>query len=532
MLKAFRQIALMGIISRLLGMARDMAFAYIWGRSGLADLWVVAFMVPNLATRVLGEGGLGSSAIPTYMAELQTDRHSAARFAGALACFVSAALGLVAISIMTGLWLWLMIWPTGPQQRLLFLLMALMLPYMVMAGLSIALGALLNAHQHFLVPASSPVVLNVAILAGLMLAYTLARVQASAQVMIVSSAVVCAGLVQLAMHVGMLRRSGVWVIPSWDLGQPRFRQFLRLVLPTVIGLTATQTNVLLNNLLAYIATQPTSYLHRWAVIGHGLGNPLGPGAVSGLYYAQRLYQFPVGVLGIALATAIFPTITKDYCTRGIEATRASLTSGIKTAVFVAAPASALLVTCSRLVVAAVFQHGNFNPTDTAEVSSTLACYALGLIAYFLQQVLTRAFYSMASSEGVTIPLYSGLVAILANILGSILLIRPLGAAGLALSTALAAWLQVSILAVGLGRMLSKGLWPDIGPAVTRILLATAAMTITLVFLVRLGGYLPDRRIIEVLWLAVTSAASGLVYLSTAWILGLDQVRILLSRQRT
>jgi putative peptidoglycan lipid II flippase len=529
MKRAFGQIALMSTLSRILGMARDMAFAYTWGRSGLTDLWVVAFMLPNLATRLLGEGVLASAVIPLYLAQQQEDPDKAARFAGTLATFITTILALAATAVMLGLGLWMILCHTiNSQQRLLAGLMALMMPYMVIGGLSIIIGAVLNAHQHFLAPASSAVVLNTAIISALLLTNRWTTATQTTKAMAIAMAVVSAGLVQVAIHLRVLRGHQIRIRPCWDLHDPAFRQIGRLLIPTLIGLSITPINVLLNNIMAYLASGSGIDGSGPLTPGRGWAYQFQQGDVAGLYYAQRLYQFPLGVLGMALATAAFPTLSKAFCDGDLHKGRATITEAIKTALFISIPT----IICNKQIVAGLFQHGSFTSKDTAHVSRILICYAVGLVAYFLQQVLTRAFYGMPSAGKTRIPVISGITAIIANIACSAILIRQLGVQGVALSTSIAAWIQVAILGHCLARRLNINCRQELIGVIARILFASGIMAVACNWLLALGHYLPQTRLIGLLWLFVVIGSSGLLYLSTCRLVGLDQVRFVLPDLRS
>ena len=183
------------------------------------------------------------------------------------------------------------------------------------------------------------------------------------------------------------------------------------------------------------------------------GNPLSYGAPSHLYYAQRLYQFPLGIFGISLATAIFPVLSADAARKDFSALCATLSKGLQAALFVAVPATAGLILVARPVVAVVFQHGRFEPADTAATAWTLSFYALGLTGFFAQQIVIRTFYSLQNSK---LPAVTAVIAVVVNLCLNLILIWPLGSGGLALATSLCSYLQVAILMAVLSTKIRQG----------------------------------------------------------------------------
>lgn len=518
MLRAFRQIAVMSTFSRILGMARDMGIAYTWGRGGLADLWVIAFMIPNLATRVLGEGGLGSAAIPAYHRQLRQDPRSASILAGTIVTsLVLATIAIATIVLAVALaWAWLA--PSG-QQILLIRLIVLMLPYMVLTTCGIALGAILNAHQHFIVPACSPVILNLGIVSALVAIWATGRHGPTSQILIVSSSVVLAGVVQVALHIVALKRYRIQIRPCLATDLEPFRAVLKVLVPVVIGLTVTPTNNLLNNILAYWSTGPDREVVWFELLGRKFSYPLTQGSAAALYYAQRLYQFPLGVLGISLATAVLPAMSKDSSAGDLDGLGRRTARAVHTALFIALPSCILLLICGKLAIEVLFQYGRFGTEDTAIVWKTVACYGLGLCSFFLQQVLTPTFYSMPG-DGAMVPLRTGLVAIAANLLCSMLLLWPIGTAGLAASTSIAASIQVIMLVIGINRRLGRQVWQGSARIFSKILICAIACGSAAWIVLVLSTAMDSTRPLKAARLIVAIALAGGAYLGLARALGL------------
>jgi putative peptidoglycan lipid II flippase len=471
LIKGFRQIVLLTVISRVLGMVRDMAFAFFLGASGIMDGWVIAFMVPNLSRRLFGEGAASSSLIPVYSQELEKDREQADRLAMTVATVVVVVLGVVVLAGEVLIWLCYGLSP-HESTRLKLALSGVMLPYMITICLVAILAGVLNTHRHFAVPAAAPVILNVLLIGALCFAGWVLKASPHVQVFVVAASVLVVGLVQLGMHLPPLWSVGVRVRPVWDVKTAAFRRVVLLMGPMVLGLTVTQINTLADNFAALWLSGSAEKGHFFELFGHRIAYPLWEGAVSQLFYAQRLYQFPLGVFGISLATAIFPVMSADAARGDLGALRQTISRGLTGSLFIAVPATIGLLFISEPVVALIFQRGQFTSQDTAGTAFTLSCYVLGLSGYFGQQVLTRAFYALQKSD---VPARSAVVAVVVNVFLNLVLVWYLGAGGLAASTALCSYLQVVILAVVLRRQLGPGMFTGMGRAFLQTLMVTFCM---------------------------------------------------------
>jgi putative peptidoglycan lipid II flippase len=245
------------------------------------------------------------------------------------------------------------------------------------------------------------------------------------------------------------------------------------------------------------------------------GYPLSYRAPSHLYYAQRLYQLPLGVLGISLATAIFPVMSSDAARKDFNALTATIARGIRAAVFVAIPATAGTFLVARPLICAIFEHGNFQSADTSAVTRTVSFYCVGLTGYFLQQLTARAFYSMQDSKT---PALSAVVAVLANLVLNLTLIWPLGTGGLAAATAICSYLQVTILVTVLRRRLGRSMLEGLSVTIVKALAATAAMLLVGVVILLLMKGMQPGRVSDVIRLAVVVPTAAVVYALAAKLL--------------
>jgi putative peptidoglycan lipid II flippase len=522
LIKGFRQIVLLTVLSRVLGMARDMAFAFFLGASGVMDGWVIAFMIPNLARRLFGEGAASSSLIPVYSQELEKDRKRADRLALTVATVVFVVTSGIVLVGEIVIWTWYAS-TSLESTRLTLALSGVMLPYMVMVCCVAILAGILNTHRHFAAPALAPVLLNICLIGSLCLGGWVLGLTVRTQVLVTAGAVILAGLVQLAAQIAPLRALGVDVRPAWDVRSAAFRRVLLLMGPMILGLTATQINTLADNLIAAWLSGSAEKGQFFTWFGHQINYPLWEGAVSQLFYAQRLYQFPLGVFGISLATAIFPVMSADAARKDFGALCKTVSRGLRGAVFVSIPATIGLLIVSEFVVAAIFERGEFSTLDTIGTTFTLSFYVLGLSGYFAQHVLARAFYSLQESD---IPAKSAGVAVLVNLCLNCTLVWFLGTGGLAASTALCSYLQVVILAVVLRRRLGPGILDGLARAIFQTIAVTVCMEVALIAVM-----FALRQQSHVLRLAVAVPVAAGVYLLAAKILRVEMLSLLFGRHR-
>ncbi|MBN1126071.1 MAG: murein biosynthesis integral membrane protein MurJ [Sedimentisphaerales bacterium] len=445
MIRGFRQIASLTLASRILGMLRDVAYGYYFGAGGLMDAWTIAFRIPNLARRMFGEGAAAASFIPVYSEQLEQDRPAAMKLANTVVTVIFLLLSVIVLLGWLCIVLYRMLVEAPDDTKMVLNLTSVMLPYMVMICTVAILGGILNVHRHFAAPAAAPIVLNVLIIGALIVTSLGGRIGPRQQVYFVALAVLCTGILQMAMQMIPLRRHGVLIRPAWQVQSQAFRKILWLMGPMILGLTATQLNTLADDVIAWVFSGSEDKGLSFVFFGHQVDYPLLRGSVSHLYYSQRLYQFPLGVLGISLATAIFPVMSANAARKDFNALLATTARGLGGAVFIALPAIVGLILVNRPLVAILFEHGQFTPASTRAVAWTLSFYALGLCGYFSQQIVTRAYYSTQDSRS---PAITAAIAVLVNLCLNLTLIWPMGTAGLAASTAICSYLQVTILLWG------------------------------------------------------------------------------------
>ncbi len=523
MIRGFRQIVLLTVVSRVLGMVRDMAFAFFLGASGVMDGWVIAFMIPNLSRRLFGEGAASSSLIPVYSQELARDRHDADRLAMTATTVVFAILTAVVIAGEVLIWI-LYARSDYDATRLKLSLSGVMLPYMIMICTVAILGGILNTHRHFAAPAAAPVVLNLLLIGSLCFGGWVLKVPARTQVFLAAGAVLLTGIVQWAMHIPPLRSCGVPLRPAWEVRTPAFRRVLALMGPMVLGLTATQINTLADNFIALWLSGSVEKGQFFELLGRRIEYPLWEGAVSQLFYAQRLYQFPLGVFGISLATAIFPVLSADAARNDLVSLCQTVSRGVRCSLFISIPATVGLLLISEPTVSVIFERGEFSSADSLGTTFALAFYVLGLSGYFAQQVLTRVFYALQESD---VPAKSAAVAVLVNVCLNLTLVWFLGCGGLAASTAICSYIQVAILVTVLRRRLGPDVLDGMGRAIFQTIGVTICMEATLLAVMYALRYHSGTLQLS---LAVPAAAGA--YLLASRLLHIEMLSLLLGGRRS
>lgn len=517
MIQGFRIIAFLTVISRVFGLFRDMAFAYFLGAGLMMDIWVIAFKIPNLARRIFGEGAATSSFIPVYSHLWQENPAEATRLANIVLTILTVILSAI---VLAGWYVLAVFYYRAPlaSTRLMLLLAAVMLPYMVMICLEAMLGGILNTHRHFAAPAAAPIVLNIINICCLVVGNYLLELTDREQLFFLAGGVLLTGLIQVGMQIVPIRRLGLAIYPAWDIRHPALQQILILFIPMILGMAVTQINTLADDVIAKSlsgSVQPNGKGEYFYWAGRAIRYPVMDGAVSNLFYAQRLYQFPLGVLGISLATAIFPMLSSAAAQQNkIQLSRITM-QGIHASFFLALPSTAGLMMVARPLIAAVFQRGRFTPADTQQAANILIWYAVGLCGFFLQQALPRTFYALKQSK---IPARTAMLAVLLNVALNLALIWPMGAGGLALSTSICSYVQVFIMLTTLRKYIVLNDRDDFIKTLTKTVLATIVMTLCGLAIVKgLNGY-PFTLKWDVIRLAALVTICPVVYLGCSVIL--------------
>jgi putative peptidoglycan lipid II flippase len=522
MIKGFRQIAFLTVLSRIFGLIRDVCYFYFFGAGTFLDAWFIAFKIPNLSRRLFGEGAASASFIPVYSQQLQKDPQQASRLVNTVVTALFVLLASLTVLGWIGIWIYYKLFETNSETRLILSLTSIMLPYMLMVCMVAILAGVLNVHRHFACPAAAPIVLNIFIISTVLLTGSILKIDAKGQLFATAAAVLLAGLVQLAIQVPPLRASGVSIRPVWEIHSEAFRKIIIMMGPMILGLTATQLNTLFDDIIAWCFSSSIEKGDAFFFMGNQITYPLRRGCVSHLNAAQRLYQMPLGVFGISLAVAIFPVMSTNAAEKNIDALRRTISRGIKGAFFIGFPATVGMFLVAGPLVSVLFEHGRFSAVDAHIAARTLLFYALGLNGFFIQQIVTRAFYAMHDSK---IPMRSALTAVCVNIVLNLTLIWVWGTGGLACSTSLCSYLQVVILVTALRRRLGEGVLQGVVSALIKTAAATIVMGIAGAGLLYLCRNLLVSFRIDVLKIVVVVTICAAVYSISAKLLHIEMLSL-------
>lgn len=452
--KAAGVIGVATFSSRILGFLRDMVLAGLFGATPAADAFFVAYRIPNLLRELFAEGSMSAAFIPVFT-EYHTLKSKRDAWELASATFTTLLTIVTAITLMGILAAPGIVWLLAPgfhespdQLALTTLLTRVMFPYLLFISLAALAMGILNSLRAFAAPAFSPVFFNISTIGcALFLSPLLPE-----PIIGVAIGIVLGGVAQFAMQLPGLKGRGMLFGLRFHPGHPGVRRIGRLMVPSLLGLSVTQINITVSTILAsFFAGGPTY-----------------------LFYGMRLIQFPLGIFGVALATAILPTLSAQAARGALDELRTTLGFGLRMIFFIILPAMLGLIILRQPIVHLFFEHGSFTKEDTLATATAVLCYAVGLWAFAAVRIIVSAFYSMQDTRT---PAVTAGIAVGANILLSLWLMRLLGVAGLALATAMAAIFNGSILVAVLHRRLGRVDWRSIGRSAVRVLVASVPLVL-------------------------------------------------------
>jgi putative peptidoglycan lipid II flippase len=417
------------MLSRVTGFARDILIAAFLGAGTVADAFFVAFKFPNLFRRLFAEGAFNAAFVPLFAGKLEGDGHREAwhfaeRSMAVLAWGLAAFVALMEIVMPWAMYAFAPGFDAVPGKMALATEMArITFPYLLFISLVSLQGGVLNSLGRFAAPAATPVLLNLTLMGALLALAPLTPTPGHA----LAWGTTAAGALQFAWLAVSLRRAGIPLRPVMPRLSPEVRLLMRRIVPGALGAGIYQVNLLIDTIIASLVAD---------------------GAVSVLYYADRINQLPLGVVGIAVGTALLPVMSRLIRAGNEDAALHNQNRGLEVALLLTVPAAAALVTVAHPLIMVLFERGAFGPMQTEMTAQALAAFALGLPAYVLVKVLTPGFFAR---EDTATPVKVALAAMVANILFNLALMKPMSAAGLghvgiALATSLSAWLNVGLLA--------------------------------------------------------------------------------------
>ncbi|ALA23909.1 murein biosynthesis protein MurJ [Piscirickettsia salmonis] len=429
LLKSISIVSLMTLLSRLLGFVRDMVFAHLFGAGAEMGAFLVAFKIPNFMRRLFAEGAFSQAFVPIFSEYKEKQTLDEVRL------FLSRVIGTLAVALcvvtLLGMFAakyWVMVFAPGfiqegaGQLTLATDLLRLTFPYLLFISLTACFAGVLNSYRRFAIPAVTPVILNIVLIIAAFLGVNYGSEHG---IYAVAWGVMVAGVAQLCFLLPALQRQNMLVWPRWGWQSPGVQRVLKLMGPAIFGASVAQISLLLDTVFA-------SFLKT--------------GSIAWLYYSDRLMQFPLGMLGVALSTVCLPHLS-TYFSRGDEKNFAKVIDwSLRLVLLLAVPAALGLALISGPLLTTLFQYGAFSPEDVLQAQKSLIAFAIGLIAFIAIKVLVSAFYAR---QNVKTPVRIAVWAMGLNLLLNAVLFIPLAHAGLALATSLAAIFNMAALYYGL-----------------------------------------------------------------------------------
>lgn len=495
----------MTMVSRVLGLARDVVFAWFIGAAGGADAFFIAFKIPNFLRRLFAEGAFAQAFVPVlseyrHKGDATAVRHLIDRVAGCLGMSVI----LVSLLAVLGAPLLTFIFAPGfyfdaPEKYHLTVdLIRITFPYLALISMAGFVGAILNSYDRFAIPAITPVLLNVV----LIVAAVWVSPQLETPAVALAWGVLIAGVCQLGFQLPFLAGLHLMPRPKVEWKDPAVKKILTLMAPALFAVSISQINLLFDTVIASLISD---------------------GSVSWLYYSDRLIELPLGVFGVAIATVILPALSRQF-SLDCEHYSSTLDWALKAVLIIALPATVALVVLAEPIITTLFQHGQrFTAFDSLMASYSLMAYASGLSAFMLIKVLVTGYFSRQDTRT---PVKIGIKAMVANMVFNVILVVPfhflwqIGHVGLALATAGSAFLNAGLLLTGLrgsGFYTPQAGWPRfLATLVFASLCMGSVVWLLLQLLSEFGTLHWGWRIVHIAWLC---AVGALVYFATLCLCG-------------
>jgi putative peptidoglycan lipid II flippase len=479
------------IASRILGLARDQVLAYYFGAGDANDAFRIASRIPNLVRDLFAEGAMSAAFVPTFTRQLTLQgREKSWRLANSV---INALLIVTGVIVVLGIIfapalvrLFASEFSAVPGKlELTIYLTRIVFPFLTLVAVAAVLMGMLNSLGHFFVPALSPAMFNVAVIAMSVILIPFSSTLGVRPITIVAIATLVGGVGQLAIQWPPLLKEGFRYQAVLDVRDEGLHRVLLLMGPGTIGMAATQINVLVNSVLA---------------TGQGTG------AVSWLDFAFRLMYLPIGLFGVSIATAATPAISRLVAQQDFARIRSTLAGALGLMMFLNLPATVGLMVLARPIVAMIFEHGRFTATDTFNTAAALQLYAIGLVGYSIVRIISPTFYALGRSR---IPVMVSAGSVVVNIILNVTFVHRFGYQGLALGTSITAIINASVQLFLLRREIHGIEGTRIATSFARVLVASVVMggVTWIVFDVLLGALPGTSLIRQMLRLLVTIGAA-------------------------
>ncbi|WP_411358917.1 murein biosynthesis integral membrane protein MurJ [Pseudidiomarina salilacus] len=497
-------VSAMTLISRVLGLVRDVVIANLMGAGAAADVFFFANKIPNFLRRLFAEGAFAQAFVPVLTEykqgkPLEDTRLLVARVSGTLGTLVTIVtlIGVIGSPIVAALFGmgWFVDWyndgPQGAKFVLASDLLRITFPYLWFITFTALAGAILNTLGKFAVAAFTPVFLNVAIIGfALWLGPQLEQPEYA-----LAWGVFAGGLVQFLFQIPFLKRAGLLVRPRWGWRDPGVTKIRTLMIPALFGVSVSQINLLLDTFIA-------SFLMS--------------GSISWLYYSDRLLEFPLGLFGIAIATVILPALSSRHVDKSAEEFSRTLDWGIRKVVLLGLPAMAGLIVLAEPMLMVLFMRGEFTPEDARFASYSLYAYGSGLLSFMLVKVLATGFYSRQDTKR---PVKYGIIAMVSNMVFNVIFAVPFGYVGLAIATSMSAALNAGLLGYNLWRDGVLKRYPGTLTYLSKVTAAVLAMIALLVYFAPTRDWWLAAEFMARVWrLSLLIGAGALSYLAVLLLL--------------
>ncbi len=447
-------VSIMTLISRILGLIRDISFAYFFGAVTSADAFFVAFRIPNLLRRLVAEGAMSSAFIPVFTSYHTKYGNEEAKKVSDIT-FTYLLIALLILSVLGVIFSKELIYLFAPgfelhpeKFRLTVTLNRIMFPFILFVSIVALCMGLLNSLKHFFVPALSPIILNVS-----MITFILIANRGRHAILIVAAGVLVGAAIELIPQLILMYKKGFMFSFNFDYRHPALKESLFLFLPMMFGAAVYQLNVFVSNVLA-------SFLKT--------------GSISYLYYASRLFEFPQGIFAVSIAIAVLPAMSRDTVTDGVSKLKDSLAFSLKLLNFVTVPATVGLIILARPIISVLFHRGSFSFSDTIAVSSALMFYAIGLWSVAFSRVITQAFYALKDAKT---PVVIASFTVIINLLLSVWLMNKMEYRGLALATSISAYFNAFYLLYAFRKKVGKIGFKSISVSFLKAFIASGIMAI-------------------------------------------------------
>lgn len=485
--------------SRVLGFVRDIVVARLLGTGFKADAFFVAFRIPNLLRDIAGEGAANAAVVPVLAEYVQkNDKKELGRFLSVIFRWVIIILSALTVlgMIFTPLIVRLMAPGFAAEAQKLELTVALtriIFPYLILIGLTAYTMAVLYTYKSFIEPAYSPCLFNIAIIGSLLLSYVLPI----DPVYLMAIGVLVGGVVALMFQMNGMRKIGVQFIPVDSLKHAGAQKVGRLLMPRLIGSGVYELNVFVDTLCA------------------SLSHIVGPGGVSAIYYANRLIQFPMGIFGLALASAALPTMAHLATQKDFEQLKKTLRFALESILFIMLPMMVMMMLFATPIVRILFQRGEFTAYSTAITASVLFYMSIGLASFGGVKIMVTAFHATQDTKT---PVKVASICLFINVVLNLLLMGPMKVGGIALASAISSTVNLLSLVYLMEKKLN-GIWDHSRDYMIRITVAALVAGAVSFLLWNAAVAFP-----EIIRLGCAAAAGFLVYGVCCYFFGIEQVR--------